>query len=437
MEKQFPNELVVIGIHSPKFLNERNDENLRKAILRYGVEHPVINDKDFIVWKMYSVRAWPTLILIDPTGRIVGIHEGEITAEQLARVLSKLIADAKAKGILNPTPLRFQRESLPDAPLRFPGKVLVDEVSGRLFITDTGHHRIVVTGLSGKVQFVIGNGKEGLRDGDFTTAQFRDPHGLALLRNPKGEYLFVADTGNHCIRKVDLKNQTVMTISGTGKIGRGFSQGGKANEVNLRSPWDLAVHDGKLYIAMAGSHQLWVMDLQAATLFPFAGNGYEGIRDGKHADAWLAQPSGLAIGDGVLYFVDSETSSVRYAELTEGGWVRTIVGIGLFDFGDKDGMGSMVRLQHPLGVCYHDGVLYIADTYNHKIKRVFPKTRACQTFAGTGKPGHKDGKLTDAQFDEPSGISYGAGKLFVADTNNHAIRVIDLKDGTVSTLIVK
>lgn len=434
MEKQFSNELVVIGIHSAKFPNERNNDNLLKAILRYGVEHPVINDKDFGIWKMYGVRAWPTLVLIDPTGRIIGIHEGEIAAEQLASVLHQLIADAEAKGILNRTPLRFRREPLPDTPLRFPVKVLADEASGRLFIADTGHHRLVVTDLSGKVHFVIGSGKEGLRDGDFATAQFRNPHGLALLRN---EILFVADTGNHCIRKVALTKQTVTTVAGTGKIGRGFSQGGKANRVNLRSPWDLAVHDSKLYIAMAGSHQIWVMDLQASTLFPFAGNGYEGIRDGRHTDAWLAQPSGLALGDGVLYFADSETSSIRYAELNEGGWVRTLVGVGLFDFGDKDGMGSAARLQHPLGVCYHDGIVYIADTYNHKIKRVFPKTKACQTFAGTGKPGHKDGKPTDAQFDEPSGISYAAGKLFVADTNNHAIRVIDLKGKTVGTLTVK
>nr|WP_326522700.1 thioredoxin-like domain-containing protein [Candidatus Fervidibacter sacchari] len=432
VERMFPNELVVIGVHSAKFPNERNDENLRKAILRYGVEHPVINDKDFGIWRLYGVRAWPTLVLIDPTGRIVGVHEGEITAEQLATVLRQLIAEADAKKLLDRTPLRFQREPQPDTPLRFPGKVLADGKNDQLFIADTGHHRIVVTDFEGQVLMVIGSGQEGLRDGDFKTAQFNSPHGLAL----QGDQLFVADTGNHCIRRVDLTKKTVTTIAGTGKLGRSFSQGGKARELNLRSPWDVAIHDGNLYIAMAGSHQLWVMDLKRGILTPFAGTGYEGIRDGAPNEAWLAQPSGLSIGEDGLYFADSETSAVRVADLKTG-FVRTLVGVGLFDFGDRDGIGSTVRLQHPLAVCYHEGVVYVADTYNHKIKRLFPKTRTCQTFAGTGKPGHKDGILSQAQFDEPSGISYADGKLFVADTNNHAVRVIDLRKGEVQTLKVK
>lgn len=429
MERLFPNELVVIGIHSAKFPNERNDENLRKAILRYGVEHPVINDKDFGIWRLYGVRAWPTLVLIDPTGRIVGVHEGEITAEQLATVLRKLIAEAEAKGILDRTPVRFHKETPAKTPLRFPGKVLADAVHRRLFVADTGNHRIVVTDFDGKKMLTIGDGQEGLRDGSFESAQFNNPHGLAL----HGEHLFIADTGNHCIRLADLHRRTVTTIAGTGKLGRGFSQGGKARAVDLRSPWDVAYHAGKLYIAMAGSHQLWVMDLRQGTLFPFAGNGFEGIRDGAPTDAWLAQPSGLAVGDGVLYFADSETSAIRMANL-QTGFVRTLVGVGLFDFGDRDGVGAAVRLQHPLGVCYHDGIVYVADTYNHKIKRLYPKTQACQTFAGSGKPGHKDGAQAEAQFDEPSGISYADGKLFVADTNNHAVRVIDLRQNIVRTL---
>lgn len=257
LERMFPNELVVIGVHSAKFPNERNDENLRKAILRYGVEHPVINDKDFGIWQLYGIRTWPTLVLIDPTGRIVGVHEGEITAEQLAKVLRKLIAEAEAKGILDKTPIRLRKETQPKVPLRFPGKVLADEKTGRLFIADTGHNRIIVTNFDGKKLLTIGSGQEGLRDGDFKAAQFNSPHGLAL----QGNILFVADTGNHCIRMADLQNLTVKTVAGTGKLGRSISQGGKAKEVDLRSPWDLAYHADKLYIAMAGSHQIWLMDL--------------------------------------------------------------------------------------------------------------------------------------------------------------------------------
>lgn len=169
---------------------------------------------------------------------------------------------------------------------------------------------------------------------------------------------------------------------------------------------------------------------------PFIGNGFEGIRDGAPTEAWLAQPSGLAISDGYLYFADSETSAIRIANL-QTGFVQTLIGVGLFDFGDRDGVGQAVRLQHPLGVCYHDGILYIADTYNHKIKRLYPKMRVCQTFVGTGRPGHKDGASFEAQFDEPSGISYADGKLFVADTNNHSIKVIDLQRAIVKTLKIE
>jgi len=430
VEREFPNELVVIGVHSAKFPNERNDENLRKAILRYGVEHPVINDQNLGIWQAYGVRAWPTLVLLDPRGRIIGLHEGEIAAEQLAAALRRRIAEAKAQGLLDPTPLRFHREPPSETFLRFPGKVLAHEASNRLFIADTGHHRLVVATEEGRLLFTIGSGEPGLRDGDFETAQFHHPQGLAL----QGETLFVADTGNHCLRRVDLQRRRVETLAGTGRLGQGSLLAGDAHRASLRSPWDVAVHGEELYIAMAGTHQLWRLDLQKGRLTPFAGNGFEGLRDGPRTAAWLAQPSGLALGEGRIYFADSESSAIRFVELGPEGQVRTLVGVGLFDFGDRDGLGEVVRLQHPLGICYHEGVLYIADTYNHKIKRLLPTTRACQTLAGLGSPGYRDGPAAQAQFDEPGGLSYAGQRLFIVDTNNHALRVLDLSNQTVSTL---
>lgn len=430
VEQEFPNELVVIGVHSAKFPNERNDENLRKAILRYGVEHPVINDQNLGIWQAYGIRAWPTLVLLDPRGRIIGLHEGEISAEQLATALRRRIAEAKAQGLLDPTPLRFHREPPSETPLRFPGKVLAHEASGRLFIADTGHHRLVVATGEGRILFTIGSGEPGLRDGDFATAQFHHPQGLAL----QGETLFVADTGNHCVRRVNLQRRRVETLVGTGRLGQGPPLAGDARRASLRSPWDVAVHGEELYIAMAGTHQLWRLDLRRGTLTPFAGNGFEGLRDGPRTAAWLAQPSGLALGEGRIYFADSESSAIRFVELGPEGQVRTLVGVGLFDFGDRDGLGEVVRLQHPLGICHHEGVLYIADTYNHKIKRLLPATRACQTLAGLGSPGYRDGPADQAQFDEPGGLSYAKQRLFIADTNNHALRVLDLSNQTVSTL---
>jgi hypothetical protein len=109
--------------------------------------------------------------------------------------------------------------------------------------------------------------------------------------------------------------------------------------------------------------------------------------------------------------------------------------VGLFEFGDVDGEGDAARLQHPLGVAFHAGMLYVADTYNHKVKILDPQTRRVRTLLGDGTPGHVDG--VPARFFEPGGLTVAAGKLYIADTNNHAIRVADLTTREVSTLALR
>jgi sugar lactone lactonase YvrE len=190
---------------------------------------------------------------------------------------------------------------------------------------------------------------------------------------------------------------------------------------------------------MAGFHQVWIFDPNQGTIVPWAGSGREGLVEGPRPSAMLAQPSGLAVDarENVLYVADSEASAIRAIEMGRGGDVKTLVGRGLFEFGDVDGYGDDVRLQHPLGLALNDGKLYIADTYNHKIKRLDPRFGGCETIAGTGEPGRRDGAAAAARFSEPSGLSFSGGKLYVADTNNHAIRVIDLTTGDVSTLTIQ
>ena len=200
----------------------------------------------------------------------------------------------------------------------------------------------------------------------------------------------------------------------------------------LSSPWAVVLHDGQLYIAMAGPHQLWKMNLDSGEVAPYAGTGWEARIDGALRESALAQPSGITTDGKKLYFADSEVSSIRSADLDAEGRVETIVGLDLFVFGDRDGTGAKVRLQHPLGVVHHDGALYVADTYNNKIKQVFPETKRAVTFLGTGEEGLRDGDCP--LFDEPSGVSVADGKLYIADTNNHVIRVADLKTRNVSTL---
>jgi sugar lactone lactonase YvrE len=282
------------------------------------------------------------------------------------------------------------------------------------------------------VKEVIGTGEIGLTDGSFESAAFNHPQGMAF----DGNTLFVADTENHSLRAVDFGKRTVMTIAGTGQQSREhLTFGGQGKQIALNSPWDLALHNGTLYIAMAGPHQLWRMNPKTGGIAPYAGTGREARIDGPLAEAALAQPSGITTDGKKLYFADSEVSSIRSADLDPSGNVDTIVGEDLFEFGDKDGKGEQVRLQHPLGVTYHDGWLYVADTYNNKIKRVSPKEQTSATFAGTGAGGLADGER--ATFDEPAGVSVALGKLYVADTNNHAIRIVDLKTKRTETLQIK
>jgi len=430
LERTWSRELVVVGVHSPKFFAERDTESLRHAVARLSVGHPVVNDRDFQVWQAYAVRAWPTLMFIDPLGKVIGRHEGEFPLAALDGVIARMVAAFDARGLLDRRPLDVVLDAPPEAgPLRFPGKILVDAARDLLVVADSGHHRLVLAGLDGRVRRVIGSGEAGLADGPAGRARFDQPQGLALA----GDSLYVADTENHALRAVDLGSGAVATVAGTGEQLLGARVGGPALGTALSSPWDLAVLDGVLYVAMAGTHQLWAMPLGGDSIHPHTGSGREALEDGPRREASLNQPSGLATDGALLYVADSEASAVRVVDPRPGGTVRTIVGEGLFEFGDEDGAGPAVRLQHPLGVAWHDGALLVADTYNHKIKRLDPATAACRTFSGAGAPGLADGPAARARFAEPSGLAVARERLWVADTNNHAVRVVDLGDGSVTT----
>ncbi len=443
LEKKYAKELVVIGVHSPKFENEKETNSIRKAILRYQIEHPVINDANHRIWNQYGIDAWPTLVLIDPEGNMVGYTSGEGNYEVLDEYIGKLAADFKKKQLLNEKPLRFDlaryRES-GDTPLFFPGKVLADEKGKRLFIADSTHHRIVVTDLDGKQISVAGTGVPGTADGAFDKAEFHDPQGMAV----RDDTLYVADRKNHTIRELDLKARTVRTIAGTGEQdpsgeNRRLDRPVPARSIGLNSPWDLLLDGDSLYIAMAGHHQIWRYDLKKKDLAPYAGNGREDIRDGAFTQSSFAQPSGLATDGKSLFVADSEVSALRKVPVDGEAGVKTLVGRGLMIFGDVDGPGRVedpdkgnpeARLQHALGVAYHDGKLYVADTYNSKIKVFDLKSQKLSTYLG-GQPW---GWLSPSLFSEPGGISYAAGKLYIADTNNHRIRVVDLATQSVKTL---
>lgn len=437
LEQKYANELVVIGVHSAKFPAERDTNNIRKKVAEYRIKHPVINDADMVVWRKFGVNSWPTFVLIDANGRYQGYASGEGQYELLDKAIGQLVAKHKEKNELNLTPLRFfpENEKSYDQPLLYPGKIHVNAEANRIFVTDTGHNRIVVADLNGSVVDVIGNGRLGFTNGTFQETTFNRPQGVYM----KDDFLFIADTENHAIRVADLKNKTVKTVTGTGVQSYRREGSGKADIMGLNSPWDIVpLGEGNRFaIAMAGPHQIWELNLDKDTVGVLAGSGREDIIDGNFKAAALAQPSGLASDGENIYFADSETSSLRFLNMKKK-TVETVVGKGLFDFSDTVGPIGKNRyyFQHCLGVAYADGVVYVADSYNNRIKAYDIKGKKIVNVVGTGQAGAEDNGAAST-FYQPGGVAVAKGKLYIADTNNHAIRVADLNTGDVSTLGLK
>jgi len=432
LEAEYPNELVVIGVHSAKFSNEGETDQLREIVQRYGLEHPVVNDQDFSVWNAWGANAWPTVAVIDPASKVVGIRSGEGVYDAVEPVVAGLVTEFDAAGALDRTPIVFalEADNAPTRALSYPGKVLAAD--GQLWVADTGHNRILeIDPSSGEVLATFGSGQSGSEDGPALEATFDAPQGLAHHEGT----LYIADTDNHLIRSIDLSTGAVTTLAGTGSLGYP-AQTGPTDQVSLNSPWAVLYDEGVLYVANAGSHQLITVDVEAQWTEPLVGNARESTTNGSFAETELAQPSGLALSDeGILYFADSESSSIRAADLnTE--TTHLVVGgnANLFEFGDEDGQGNEARLQHPLGTALHNGTLYIADTYNSKIKKVDVATNTVTSWLGSDH-GWADG--TEPRFNEPGGISFEDGILYVADTNNHSIRIVDVATGDTSTLVLK
>ncbi|NEB92949.1 thioredoxin-like domain-containing protein [Streptomyces bauhiniae] len=378
LEERHRDTVVVVGVHSPKFVHEAEHQAVVDAVERYGVEHPVLDDPELATWKQYAVRAWPTLVVIDPEGYVVAQHAGEGHVHAIERLVEELEAEHEAKGTLRRGDGPYVAPEPEPTVLRFPGKALLLP-SGNFLVSDTTRHQLVELAEDGEsVVRRIGTGERGFADGSAEQASFNEPQGLALLDEGS---VVVADTVNHALRRLDLASGAVTTLAGTGKQWmQGAPTSGPAREVALSSPWDVALFGGTVWIAMAGVHQLWTYDPKAETVQVAAGTTNEGLVDGPGAEAWFAQPSGLAATQERLWLADSETSALRWVD--RDGSVHTAVGTGLFDFGHRDGEAGQALLQHPLGVtALPDGSVAVADTYNHALRRYDPATGEVTTLA--------------------------------------------------------
>ena len=420
LEKKYGNALAVIGVHSAKFTSEGETRRIKAIADRYERDEPIVNDRDFEIWRAYGARAWPTLVLIDPAGKVVGKVAGEGHYDLLDEAIGRLVDTYAERGQIDRSPLPIEHDKDANTFLRFPGKVIANDRF--IYIADSNHHRVIEATLAGKVTRIFGNGDAGLRDGPPGEAAFQQPQGLAL--DDAGR-LYVADTLNNAIRRIDLETGDTETLAGDGMQQYMNRNRYEARTAKLNSPWDVLWHDGRLYIAMAGQHQLWRLDPANNVLERYAGTGREALQDASRLEAALNQPSGLATDGKRLYFADSEASAIRYVDF-ETGRMKTIVGTGLFEFGDIDGKGASVRLQHPLGITHANGVLYIADTYNDKIKVIDPDERTAKTLLGGGD-----------EFFEPGGVHFANGKLYIADTNQHRVMVYDFSSASLSELVLE
>ena len=440
-ERYADKPFAVVGVHSAKFENEKDAAQIREAILRYDIQHPVVNDADFAIWRSYGARSWPTFAVIAPDGTFIGVLSGEGRREELDALVQALLErfGQLAPETLNTKalPMRLEKTTKPPGMLAYPGKVLAAPERDSLFIADSGHNRVVEVALDGTFKRAFGSGEAGLQDGAPAEARFRGPQGMAIHEG----VLWVCDTGNHAIRRIDLETGNVTTAAGTGEKGnhwRLIQRSGVPNEhgpwpgrtTALSSPWDILFLDGVGHIAMAGSHSMWSIDPKTNAVRHTAGDLTERRLDAEDPyQAAFAQPSGLATDGTVLFIADSESSAILQA--VPGGAVTTLAGAekdqptNLFHFGDEDGVGWGRRFQHPLGVAYHRGKLWVADSYNHKLKYVLVDSRKVHSFlGGFGSPRQRDD--APPRFAEPSGLSIAGDRLYVADTNNHAVQVARL-----------
>lgn len=403
LESRFGNDLLVIGVHSAKFDGERDNARILAAAKRFGLEHPVINDSDYAIWNAFAIKAWPTLVLLGRDGREIARFRGEGHRDAIESAISTALGKA-------PSVTQKPANDIHTAPARtslsFPARLATN--AHDFYIADTGHHRITGFSGGGIVTRTFGSGLRGFSDGPADTAQFNNPRGIAL----DGDNLYVADTGNHAIRRIDLSSGQVTTLAGNGKKGV------------LASPWDIEKTGDDLFsIAMAGNHKIFTLNVVTGELSPIAGSGHEDMKDGNSAAASLAQPSGLSWNDGILFFVDAESSALR---MLHDGNVKTLVGAGLFDFNFIDGPARQARLQHPQGIFAIRSSVYVADTYNNAIRLYNRDTDTVSTI-----------KIPAGTLNEPGDVIAAGNFLYVADTNNHRIVVIDPADASLRELTLR
>ncbi len=411
LESRYHDGVTVIGIHSPKYPHQHDSGAVLKAVNRLQIRHATASDPDFTLWQHYGVDAWPTVVVIDAEGLVAGVVPGEGRRRDLDDRVAQLLDEAAERDLREYGPTTTAQRPEPRMTLAFPGKVLATDTL--LYVADSGHHRVLECTHEGRILRQFGSGDPGFWDGRLSECGLRDPQGMAI----RDDMLYVADRGNHAVRRIRLYGGEVETVLGTGEVGRQRPQDADALATRVGTPGDLAILNDKLYVLVSGQNQIWLLDLTRGKVDVFAGSGRLALEDGIALEASFAQPSGFVMSGQQLIVADAAASAVRLVRLLDGR-VTTLVGTDLYTFGDASGGRAEARLQNPLAVAIDPrGIVFIADTYNHRIKAMSLKSGAVRPLT------------INYRFMEPGGLSVGAGALWVANTNAHEVVRVDLASG--------
>lgn len=419
LENKYHDGLSVVGVHTPKYDYQRQSASVLKAVNRSHIRHAVVNDANFELWQAYGVQSWPTVALIDAEGQLAALLPGEGRRQETDALVGHLLDEAASKDQRVYESHVSTNRVEPKLPLRFPRKLLATESS--LWIADSGHNRVLECNHEGRILRQFGSGNPGYWDGRNQESGFTDPQGLAIVK----DWLYVADTGNHAIRRIRLLSGDVETVAGTGVLGYDLpNDTAEPTSIAMSAPTAVTGQGEKVYFVVCGQNQLWQLDLIKNRLSVLAGNGQLGLADGDGVAASFAQPSGISLIGQQLVICDSASSSLRVVRLLDNR-VNTLIGAGLYEFGDVNGKRDVARLQHPLDVCADPrGLIFVADSYNGKIKALNMHTGELRALN------------LPYRLSEPSGLSLANSALWIANTNAHEIVRVDLKTGQIRRLTI-
>lgn len=406
--------LHVVAVHVPKFEHERDVRRLGKRLGRQKFEFPIAHDADWALWQHYGIEAWPTVVLIDGEGRIRERIVGDGAIRELDARVSQLGEELVPRS-LNPDPIEMRRGGEPHLPLRFPTGIAVS--GNYLYVVDSGHHRVLECDQGGRVLRQFGSGGSGFIDGPMELAAFNRPQAICVQR----DMLYLADAGNHAVRRIVLRSGDVETICGAGRPGvPNVGPVADPRMVALDQPRAIALVGGKMFIATAGDNRIWSFDLGKPDIQLLAGSGALGVSDGPGASAAFAEPVSLAAVQQAIYVCDGAGSAIRSVN-ARSGQVTTLVGEDVWNFGAADGARIEARLQNPQAIALDPDapVLWIADSGNDSLRSLRLGGGELSTFELPQK------------LHAPGGITVADGVVWISDTDAHAVLRLDTKTGAL------